>query len=200
MIEPLSLRTFKIASFPSMETKQDRRSSYSQNMEKQDKYMQCLIQTFVTSCEGSPLRIHLQVTSDVERLELRHHIQTLVHKVSHNQDDLAKACKSVSIQGRASKIITRPATPILQVAWRSLNKPKTTHLRTLKIFKIQRTCQVSSMRGSGINNLMRRTYLHRRFSSSFHPMWNDFRNCSSLPRKESLQSSPHDWTSILANL
>ena len=36
-----------------------------------------LVQTFVTSHEGhTPLRIHLQVTSDAERLEQKHHVQS----------------------------------------------------------------------------------------------------------------------------
>ena len=39
-----------------------------------------LVQTFVTSHEGhTPLRIHLQVTSDAERLEQKHHVQTCLN-------------------------------------------------------------------------------------------------------------------------
>ena len=45
-----------------------------------------LAQTFVTSHEGhTPLRIHLQVTSDVERLELKHHVQS--KRLSHHEKE-----------------------------------------------------------------------------------------------------------------
>ena len=124
-----------------------------------------LVQTFVTSHEGhTPLRLHLQVTSDAERLEQKHHVQSKhVSRHVSKTYPLMLTERSEATEATAAKQGHKTSQSITN--WQT------------KLNRVQRMELWSShlpISGSGKNDLMRRPHLRRRFSFRFHPMWNDF--------------------------